>query len=141
MARGYDRADRSCEAVTDRVNEATFSEDTSLFANLMEAHTPYYPAKEYRVTNDPVFIDVSHVIEEPSDPTRIRRAYRSSVRYLADVYRDLFEALGEFDYVITVSDHGEMLGEHGMWNHVHGLYPELTHVPLVISGQWSRRDL
>lgn len=27
-----------------------------------------------------------------------------------------------------------MLGEDGMWNHGYGLYPELTHVPLVISG-------
>lgn len=40
-----------------------------------------------------------------------------------------------FDYVVTVSDHGELLGEHhGMWNHVSRIYLELTHVPLVISG-------
>jgi len=135
MARGYDRADRSCEAVTKWVNEATFSEDTFLFINLIEAHTPYHPPNEYRVVDEPVFVDVRHILEEPSDPKQIRRAYRSNVRYLADVYRDLFEALSEFDYVITVSDHGEMLGEHGMWNHVHGLYPELTRVPLVISGE------
>jgi arylsulfatase len=27
-----------------------------------------------------------------------------------------------------------MLGEHGIWGHGYGLYPELTHVPLVVSG-------
>ena len=52
------------------------------------------------------------------------------------IYKEIFSALEEdFDYIVTVSDHGELLGEHhGMWNHVSGIYPELTHVPLVISG-------
>jgi len=45
------------------------------------------------------------------------------------------ELYAEFDYVVTLSDHGEMLGEHGLWNHTYGLYPELTHVPLVVSGR------
>jgi arylsulfatase len=70
------------------------------------------------------------------DPELVRDGYDSAVRYLSDIYQEIFSALEEdFDYIITVSDHGELLGEHhGMWNHVSGIYPELTHVPLVISG-------
>jgi len=35
-----------------------------------------------------------------------------------------------------------LLGEyHGMWNHVDGIYPELTHVPLAISGLKENCDL
>jgi len=36
--------------------------------------------------------------------------------------------------VITLGDHGECFGEHGVWRHEHGLVPELTHVPLCVSG-------
>jgi len=59
------------------------------------------------------------------------------------IYKQIFSALGEyFDYVITVSDHGELLGErHGMWNHINGTYPELTHVPLAISSLKENCDL
>ena len=40
-------------------------------------------------------------------------------------YKEIFSALEEdFDYIITVLDHSELLGEyHGMWNHVDGIYP------------------
>jgi hypothetical protein len=70
------------------------------------------------------------------DPELVRDGYDSAVRYLGDIYQEIFSALEEdFDYIITVSDHGELLGEHhGMWNHVSGIYPELTRIPLVISG-------
>ena len=47
------------------------------------------------------------------------------------IFNDLVE---DFDYVITLSDHGEMFGEDGIWGHCHGVAPELTHVPLVVYG-------
>ncbi|MCP4917727.1 MAG: sulfatase-like hydrolase/transferase [Proteobacteria bacterium] len=36
--------------------------------------------------------------------------------------------------VAVTSDHGELLGERGMVLHCRSLYPELTHVPLVLAG-------
>jgi arylsulfatase len=67
--------------------------------------------------------------------SRIKKAYDESVKYLSDIYYDVFNDLrSDFDYIITLSDHGELLGEHGMWNHGYGLYPELAHIPLNIFG-------
>lgn len=37
----------------------------------------------------------------------------------------------EYDYVITIADHGEAFGEYGMWGHT-GLGPEVTNIPLSI---------
>jgi arylsulfatase len=37
--------------------------------------------------------------------------------------------------IITLSDHGELLGEHDMWNHGYGIYPKLVEIPLVI---WTK---
>jgi arylsulfatase A-like enzyme len=34
----------------------------------------------------------------------------------------------------VVADHGESLGEHGLLNHLYGLYEPLTRVPLVMRG-------
>ena len=46
--------------------------------------------------------------------------------------------------VVFLSDHGELLGEHGLWNHSISLHPELIEVPLVVSGPGfadeTRRD-
>lgn len=118
------------------VREADFDDEAFLFLNLMEAHAPWDPPEEYRSVD----LDVHPGFEETVrgddiDGDRVRRAYDDSVRYLADVYRDIFAELTDaFDYVVTCSDHGEMLGERGIWGHGYGLYPELTHVPLTITG-------
>jgi arylsulfatase len=74
-------------------------------------------------------------VDGVSNLEEIRRAYRDSARYLSDAFEPCFEALQDaFDYVVVTSDHGEMLGEHGLVDHVYGLYPELTHVPMVLWG-------
>jgi len=120
-------------AIRRRVRETAFGDREFLFVNLMTAHTPYRPPREGA---DPVTVVVADALAgDVTDPERVRTAYRRSVSYLAAVYRDVFDALStEFDYVVTLSDHGELLGEHGLWNHSIGLHPELVHVPLVVSG-------
>ena len=41
---------------------------------------------------------------------------------------------GRPDGVVAVtSDHGELMGEHGLWEHGKTVFPELTRVPLVIA--------
>jgi arylsulfatase A-like enzyme len=70
------------------------------------------------------------------DPETIQGAYDDSVRYLSSMYEDIFAELqAKYDVILTVSDHGEMLGEHGIWEHPFGLYEPLTHVPLSV---WRR---
>lgn len=126
--------DDGASTVLDYVREQHWEDDEFLFVNLMEAHTPYNPPEEYKTVNNSVTITLKDTFEGVDDPERVKTAYDSSAAYLSDVYKDIFEELSEeFDYVITLADHGEMLGEHDLWNHTYGLYPEVTHVPLVIS--------
>jgi len=127
---------------------------TFLFANLMEAHQPYRappsyrsgepydvgPAFEATLRNrfddpDDALVDDADREHAQPDADRARTAYEDAVRYLSDVYREAFDALStEFDYVVTLGDHGELFGEHGVWEHGYGVYPEVTNVPLVVTG-------
>jgi arylsulfatase A-like enzyme len=43
------------------------------------------------------------------------------------------ETHGNDSIVVITSDHGELFGEHGLIEHRGSVYPELTHVPLVIA--------
>jgi arylsulfatase A-like enzyme len=131
-----DPTDFGSTQAIDFVESTTFGEQEFLFINLMEAHNPYEPPEEYQ-TVEPVRINgLEYTVDGPSvDPNRIRAAYDDSVRYLADQYRMLFDLLSEaFDYVITLSDHGELLGERDEWEHLCGIQPEVTNVPLCVSG-------
>ncbi|QLG26092.1 sulfatase-like hydrolase/transferase [Halorarum halophilum] len=135
--------DGACEAL-DYIRRAEFDRPEFLFVNLMEAHGPYTPPEEYittgsreevveRTTYNGLVATVAD--RPPNDAEYLRRTYDDAVRYLSDIYRDMFQELrASFDYVITLSDHGELFGEHDAWQHAYGVYPELTHVPLVISG-------
>jgi arylsulfatase A-like enzyme len=137
--RTHSAPDDGAQEALSYVETTDFDEDAFLFVNLMEAHGPYKPPEEYRTVefeDMPGFAESVHdePVEEAYADT-IRQAYDDSVRYLSDVYREIFTELREeFDYVVTLADHGENLGEKGIWGHGLGLYPELTHVPLSIWG-------
>jgi len=126
--------DDGAAAALNLVRNTSFGEREFLFMNLMEAHTPYNPPAEYRTGTPPEVDGLLATFQGTSvDEEAIERAYLDSVRYLSDMYEQIFNELREdFDIIITVSDHGELLGEHGAWEHMYGLYPELTHVPLSI---------
>ena len=119
------------------VRNTEFGDREFLFMNLMEAHEPYRTPAEYATAEEPELTEsVGDISLETVNGERTRQAYDDCARYLSDVYRGLFDQLiADFEYVITLSDHGEMLGEGDAWGHEHGLHPELTHVPLVVSGE------
>ena len=108
-----------------------------LLLNLMDSHTPYDPPKEYATVETPQSVTVAEGLAGgPSNPDTVRQAYDDAARYLTHEYREIHEELEPiFDYIITLSDHGELLGEDGWWNHGIGLRPELCHVPLNVSGE------
>ena len=119
------------------------SEPSFQFINLMEAHSPYRPPSEYRTVDDYYYPDAikatfDNDIRSKVDRKKVLQAYDDSVRYLSDQYKEIFHQLEEdYDIIITTSDHGELFGSDtvdGLWGHFHGIYPPLTHVPLVISG-------
>ena len=72
---------------------------------------------------------------------RARAAYYGLVSYADDKLRQLLDALDELDLaddtvVIHTSDHGEMLGEHGLWRKM-SFYEQSVRVPLQI--RWPGR--
>jgi arylsulfatase len=107
--------------------------------NLMEAHAPYDYIPETFQTDvnyrPPRKLSPDMDFGTQSDRNRLCTAYDDAAQYLAKQYATLFDLLTtQFDYVITLADHGEMLGENECWGHESGLYPELVHVPLVVWG-------
>jgi arylsulfatase A-like enzyme len=76
-----------------------------------------------------------------ADPDGVRRAravYYGLIEQLdAEIGRIVaaLEARGELDdtLVVVTADHGEMLGDHGLWGKA-GCFPQAFHVPLIVRG-------
>lgn len=122
------------------IRDANFGNQEFLFLNLMEAHDSYTPPSEYR-TVDPPNVDSITALGEVLDPdgnidsTRYRQSYQDSVRYLSERYQDIYDDLkDDFEYVITISDHGEAFGDDRIYGHIPSLVPDIVHVPLSITG-------
>jgi arylsulfatase A-like enzyme len=129
-----DPTDYGSKEALEYVRSTDFGDDKFLFLNIMDAHNPYQPPEEYQ-TVEPVRIHgLKATVQGPdADPDRVRQAYEDSVRYLSDMYKKIFNELrDDFEYIITLSDHGELLGEYDSWEHLCGIYPELTHIPLSV---------
>lgn len=134
--------DAGAHEALEHLRETRFGDDEFVFINLMESHAPYAPPKEYRTTDAPVeeltaynalLASIKGTAGDVGDDLQ-RQAYNDSVKYLSDIYQKIFDELRpDFDLVITVGDHGECFGEHGIYQHSLGIAPELTHVPLVLS--------
>jgi arylsulfatase A-like enzyme len=63
--------------------------------------------------------------------------YDAEVAYQDHLLAQLLETLNDNEHrehtlVVLASDHGEMLGEHGLMGHGFGVFQELIHVPLLI---------
>jgi arylsulfatase A-like enzyme len=80
----------------------------------------------------------------------LRAWYAASVSYLDDEFERFLayyrDRLQDDTVLVVTADHGEQLGEHGLWGHSHGLYDETVKVPLVVAGPGvpdgeRRRDL
>jgi arylsulfatase A-like enzyme len=131
----FDNATGASQAL-ELVRETKFGDDEFLFLNLMEAHSPYSPPKEYRTVSlqeNPSLAATMSDSGTDVDSDTVRTAYTDAVRHLSDVYREIFDRLtADFDYVVTLGDHGELFGEYGIWSHSHGVPPELVHIPLSI---------
>lgn len=119
------------------------------FLNYFDAHSPYLlPQGEKRRLGTPEPDEAGLAIlrtweERPKQnvsdhETRlVRDAYDECIAYLDEQLGRLFEQLdrrGSLDntLVILTSDHGEELGEHGLYGHGKSLYGQETHVPLIV---------
>lgn len=136
---GNSTIDDGAQSALNLIETTNFGDGEFFFTNLMEPHSPYSAPPKYQTVEPPEIRGLEATFTETnSDPTQIKQAYDDEVHYLSDMYEQMFEELRkDFDVIITLSDHGELLGEHGAWEHMYGIYPELTHVPLVV---WTGED-
>jgi arylsulfatase len=116
------------------ISNIDFDSNEFLLINTMEAHGPYEPPDEYRTTDyESKYIESRIQITDSDDLSNEQAAYRDSVRYLSDRYQVLFDKLSEdFDFIITLADHGELFGEYETSRHYYGVPPELVNIPLSI---------
>lgn len=136
--------------------QAASSKPFFLFANFMEAHLPYQVPRRYRemfmtpeqvrrsyeLTSAIQTLTYTFNIENPnvvsrSDRDILVKQYDAAARYLDDRMRELVEMLEarkllDKTLVVIAADHGEYLGDHGMWAHTFLAYEPVTHVPLMI---------
>ena len=117
-----------------------------VWLHLFDAHRPYTPPapfdrRFYPEGRDPY----SSELPEPDFPAPpgqrglrdieyVLAQYKGEVSYLDSQLARLFEhGRLRAATVAMTADHGESLGQHGIyWNHV-GLFPEILHVPLILS--------
>lgn len=89
--------------------------------------------------HDRYIVDDYHIYDFSDEiQQRTLAAYYACVNYLDDCIGELLavldrEGLLENTYIVYVSDHGEMAGEHGMWSK-RTYYDGSSRVPLVVCG-------
>lgn len=131
-----------------------------LTVSFSDPHEPYLARKEFWDLYDPEEIDlprVPSIPESEQDPHSrrfesmyrfkdlnlsrqtlidVRRAYYANVSYLDDKIGRLLEVLertglDENTWIIFTADHGDMLGERGLWWKKH-FYEDSSRVPLIV---------
>lgn len=101
-----------------------------LFINLMEAHEPY-TATDWARSGRAYIRALIYGGAPPGIVRTWRKHYPRQVSYLSKVLRNIVSFLKDFS-IIIVSDHGQMLGEHGALGHGYWLYDEVIKVPLWV---------
>jgi arylsulfatase A-like enzyme len=150
---GYPRGAR-VTALAERFLARERDAPVFLFVNYMDAHAPWQVREALArsperiehtlLPHGPGWKSAAHELATTgtTDARALRSwslAYDAAVRGLdADVgaLLDRLPALGvgDDDYVLVLSDHGELLGEHGLVEHGKDVYEELVRVPLIVRG-------
>lgn len=119
-----------------------------VWMHLFDAHRPYEPPERYerryypadRDPLDPSLPDPDFLVPPwlPGlrDPEWCSAEYRGEVSYVDELVGRALALPRVRDAVVAfTADHGECLGQHGIyWNHV-SLYPDTVHVPLIVRGR------
>jgi arylsulfatase A-like enzyme len=124
-------------------------------AHYYSTHTPYDPPQEFRRRHcDPdyagpihsfyadarIAIETGRYAPTPADVAQIQNLYYAGVEHADQMIGEVVDELeraGVLDdtLIIVTSDHGEELGDHGLWEHNH-MYETNLRVPLIVS--WPR---
>jgi len=148
--------DAACRFVEENSESPLF-----LFLNYFDPHGPYSAPKEFqsRLGVDELRASVGSVPgwgayardqpgafqrilngKVPSNPlglALLRARYEAEVAFVDDQIGRFFSSLRDHDLydralIVIVADHGEFLGERGLYSHSYRLDPELTAIPMII---------
>lgn len=137
--------DKALELLAESSDEAQF-----MWVHVFDAHAPYEPPAEFDRRYYP------HPGRDPFDPNLPplgiakdklaeelqglgdlefpRAQYKAEITYLDTQLARLFEAEPFANGVTAfLADHGESLGEHGIYFDHAGLFPQSVHIPLAIA--------
>ncbi|WP_226527240.1 sulfatase [Metabacillus niabensis] len=123
------------------------------FVSFVGPHDPFDPPTEYAekyrekdvpsavkdsMQGKPEWVKNRQITDDPEIIASTRRQYCAAIEVIDDQIGMILDALERRNmvdntYIIFTSDHGEMLGDHGLYQKSVGYEPAL-HVPLIISG-------
>ena len=119
-----------------------------IFVNVMETHWKYNPPPEYHkftqltkkarqeiLQTDPFEFFVHGI--SPETLSALPLLYEEALAYVDEKIWGFYNAIKDMGLLdetlfIVTSDHGEILGEHGIWGHHFSLYNEMIHIPLIM---------
>lgn len=136
--------------LTDRDDDRPFF----LFVNYLEPHIDYDPPRRHAephlpegvsyeeatgIRQAPRAYDVGDYDLTDREFEILRGLYRGSISYLDERLGELLEILRAADafadtLLVVTSDHGENVGEHGLFGHQYNCYNTVLRVPLVLHG-------
>ncbi len=136
--------------VLERISTAPFF----LFLNYMDAHAPYRPPRPFDgyflKTAFPqlhkiriFFLNSFKKLSKQSKDSFLLSQYDGELAYLDHHLGNLFSRLKELDIfdsslIVITSDHGELFGHKGLYEHKGPLYDGVVRVPLLIKFPFSR---
>lgn len=101
-----------------------------VWLHLLTPHWPYDPPAEFMPGHE-----VARTDADKLQPRFYDGEVRAADALVGRVTRAIDDAVGlDRSLVVFTSDHGEALGEHGMYDHGHTLHAEVLRVPLIVAG-------
>ena len=102
-----------------------------LFLNYFDPHEPYSDPNGYKLRYQ------KEIGPSADYQARARAAYDGEINFMdvqLGMLFDRMEEQGLFErtLVVITADHGELLGEHGIYGHNRFLYEELLRIPLLV---------
>jgi arylsulfatase A-like enzyme len=117
------------------------------FLNYYDVHLPYVPPQPYRskfsqseipggLMNTDWGQDQIYINLTPDQLQGEIDAYDGAIAYVDNSINQLMAELDDRNLlsntlIIILSDHGEMFGEHSLFEHSNSLYREVIHVPMI----------
>ncbi|MGB9960656.1 sulfatase [Halobacterium sp. MBLA0001] len=147
--RHYARASEINKKSLDWLDSLDSDQPFFLWNHYMDPHGPYEPIEEYRKQfHDESVSDrkaqklYKQAIKNPESVTdkeqeKLLNLYDAEIQYTDNYIEKFFDKLEDRgliseSLIILTSDHGDLFGEHGYYEHPRYPFKELVHIPLII---------